>query len=125
MIFTFFANYLVAQEIQSTYKFKREEAKKLFNYYELDSLVLYKNGSFYRKEFYQYHQIKYLEHKGDWKIENGILYLNITDKKTSKTEKSWQKSTENYKYKVKKKKLIPVNDSFDIYALRKLKKVTN
>ena len=121
IIISLSSNYLYSQEIQSVYKFKKEEQKKIFYYYELDSLILYKNGSFYRKQFYQYHQINYLELKGSWKIENGILYLNISDKKTSRTEKDWTKFSGKFTYLAKKRKLIPTNDGYQFDAHKKLK----
>ena len=123
LIISLFSNCLYSQEIQSIYKFKKQEEKKNFHYYELDSLVIYRNGSFYRKRFYQYHEINYLELKGNWKIENGILYLNISDKKTSKTEKDWTKFSGKFTYLTKKKKLIPTNDGIEFDALKKLKLV--
>lgn len=120
-IIALLSNYLYSQEIQSVYRFKKEEQKKIFYYYELDSLVLYKDGSFYRKRFYQYHEIEYLELKGSWKIENGILYLSVLDKKTSKTEKDWIKLNGKIKYITKKRKLIPIKDGYQFNAHKKLK----
>ena len=74
-------NVTFSQEVKAIYKFQKEQQKKMFKYSELDSLVLYNNGSFYRKYFYQYHEIDYSEVKGNWKIENNKLSLTINNKK--------------------------------------------
>ena len=93
----------------------------MFKYSELDSLVLYKNGSFYRKKYYKYHEIDYSELKGNWKIDNGVLYLNITEKKESLEQKNWAEFNGMFKYSIKRKRLIPINDSFEIFATQNLK----
>ena len=112
---------LNAQEIHSEYKFKKEKKKSMWNYIELDSLVLYKNGTFYRNKFYHYHQINYSEYKGNWKIKNGILLLEITKKNTNKTNKNWREEKGIYKYLIKRKKIIPF-DGFEFYSDKKLKR---
>jgi hypothetical protein len=122
-----FTQNLFSQEIHSEYLFKKEKVKSRFlsngikwNYSELDSLVLFKNGSFYRKRFYHYHEINYSEQKGDWKIDNGILYLNSNQEKTSKTDTVWNEINEKYEFLIKKRKLIPT--VFEYFKMtRKLK----
>lgn len=108
IFFGLLTNFIFSQEIHSIYKFKKQQQKKLFNYYELDSLVLYKNGSFYQTYSYNYHEINYSEIKGDWKIENGILILSVNEKNDSKNNPNWEKTLAKYRYKIKRKKLSPI-----------------
>ena len=121
LIFGLLVNFTFSQEVKAIYKFKKEQQKKMFKYSELDSLVLYNNGSFYRKYVYQYHEIDYSEVKGNWKIENGILNLNITGKKESVADENWIEFNGKIRYSIVRKRLIPINDSFQIYATQKLK----
>lgn len=121
LIFGLLVNVAFSQEVIAIYKFKKEKQKKMFKYSELDSLVLYSNGSFYRKYFYQYHEIDYSEVNGNWKIENGILNLNITGKKNSVAEQNWKDFTGKFRYSIVRKRITPINDSFEIYATQKLK----
>ena len=114
-------NVSFSQEIKSIYKFEKEQKTKKFTHTEFDSLVLFSNGSFYRKYFKQFHEIEYSELKGNWKIENQVLCLSITGEKASSTEKKWTEFTGKFKYTIKRKKLIPINDSMEIYATHNLK----
>lgn len=79
---------MFCQEVESVYKFKKvkkqtyKNSKTSYFEKELDSLVLYKNGEFYRQMSYvQFDNFGFEEQKGEWRIENGILYLNIISKK--------------------------------------------
>lgn len=72
---------------------------------------------------YQYHQIDHSEYKGNWEFESGILILNIKEQNDQKTEKAWRDSNRIVHYKLKGKKLIPVNQTLKPYAIRKLKLV--
>lgn len=89
---------------------------------ELDSLVLYKNAEFYRHTSYaQFDNFGSNEQKGKWKIVNGILYLNISAKKANFSEENRKEYTGKFKYSIKRKKLIPINDGFERYAKYNLK----
>tara|TARA_R110000823_G_C15797285_1_gene486794 strand:+ start:300 stop:746 length:447 start_codon:yes stop_codon:yes gene_type:complete len=121
LIFGILVNVSFSQEVKSIYKFKKEQKKKIFTYSELDSLVLYDNGSFYRQYHYDYHQINHSELKGNWKIENGFLYLNITESKSSFADKKWAEFNGELSYLVKRRKLIPNDNHLKIYAKQNLK----
>jgi hypothetical protein len=123
-------NFSFSQEIEDTYKYRKEIGKVKYYKYkegmktskiELDSLVLYKDGTFYRKNFYTHRGIKWLEQKGNWKIDNGKLSLNINGTKTEPRQEEWTFINEEYKYKVKRKKLIPYS-GFEFKSDRKLKR---
>ncbi|NHN25987.1 hypothetical protein FIA58_009905 [Flavobacterium jejuense] len=123
ILFGLFLN-VSAQEVKSIYTFKKEQQKKLFHYSELDSLVLYNNGNFYRCYHYKYHEIHYSELKGNWSIENGLLYLNATANKSSVEDvedKEWLNCNEVLTYCIKKKQLIPFETHFKSYAKQCLK----
>lgn len=111
------------------YKFKKvkkqtyKNSKTSYFEKELDSLVLYKNGEFYRQMSYvQFDNFGFEEQKGEWRIENGILYLNIISKKEEFEKENWIKYTGEIKYLIKRKKVIPI-ESFNTYATRNLKLV--
>ena len=129
-IFSFLTNILVSQEIQSEYVYKKEKTKQKsksgikWNYVDSDSLVLYKNGTFHRTKFYHDHEIIYSELKGEWKIENDTLILNIKLEKESKSDKKWSEINSTIIYRIKKRKIKPIN-GFEFYAIRNLKLVKN
>lgn len=108
-------NLTFSQEVKSVYRFKKEVKKRIFTKYELDSLVLYKDGSFYRKEHYIYHEVFRLETKGNWKIENGKLILNIIQE--NETDDFWTSVTNKQSFTIKRRNLIFVKN----YSKRKLK----
>lgn len=123
------ANFLFCQEVESVYIFKKikkqtyKDEKITYFEKELDSLVLYKNGEFYRQMSYvQFDNFGFEEQKGEWRIENGILYLNIISKKEEFEKENWIKYTGEIKYLIKRKKVIPI-ESFNTYATRNLKLV--
>jgi hypothetical protein len=99
---------MFSQEIHSIYKFKKQKQKKNLTYYVLDSLVLFKNGNFHNTHNYNYHEIVYNETKGNWRIENGILILDVNEKKEIFKDPIWKKKVEKYQYKIKGKRLIPI-----------------
>lgn len=120
-------NFLFSQEVESVYKFKKvkkqtyKNAKTSYFEEELDSLVLYKNGEFYRQISYaQFDDFGFEEQKGQWKIENGILYLKINSKNKDFEKENWIKYIGEIKYLMKQKKVIPL-DNFKTYAKRNLK----
>ena len=128
LFFGLLVNVSFSQEVKSMYRFKKVKEQTFkgteISYLdqELDSLVLYKNAGFYRRTSYaQFDNFGSEEQKGQWKIDNGILYLNITAKKENFAEENWTEYTGKFKYSIKRKNLIPINDSFEIYATRKLK----
>jgi hypothetical protein len=127
LIYSLLINISFFQEVESVYKFKKvrkqtyKNAKTSYFEKELDSLVLYKNGEFYRQISYaQFDNFGFEEQKGEWRIENGNLYLNIIAKKEDFKNENWIKYTGEIKYLMKRKKLIPI-DSFKTYAKRNLK----
>jgi hypothetical protein len=129
LIHCLLVNVLFSQEIESVYRFKKVKKQTYKNektsYYEkeLDSLVLYNNGEFYRQISYaQFDNFGFEEQKGQWRIENGILYLNIISKKEDFEKENWNKYSGEIKYLMKRKKIIPI-DSFKTYAKRNLKLV--
>jgi hypothetical protein len=117
---------LVSQEIQSEYVYKKEKTIKKskggikWHYIDSESLVLYKNGTFHRTKFYHYHEIIYLELKGEWKIENDILILNIKLEKESKSDKKWAEINATVSYRIKRRKIKPIN-GIEFYAEQNLK----
>ena len=117
---------MVSQEIQSEYVYKKEKTIKKskggikWHYIDSDSLVLYKNGTFHRTKFYHYHEIIYSELKGEWKIENDILILNIKLEKESKSDKKWTEINETLSYRIKSRKIKPIN-GIEFYAEQNLK----
>lgn len=108
ILFGILTNIIFSQEIESIYKFKIEKQKGIFTHYELDSLVLYKNGNFHQTYLYNYHQIKYKQMKGVWKIENGKLILDVKEETDYGNDISWKKSFAEYRYKIKGKNLLPL-----------------
>ena len=128
MILGLLTNFVVSQEIHSEYIFKKEKTKlKIgsgvkWNYVDSDSLVLYDSGTFHRIKFYHYHEIIYSELKGEWKIENDTLILNIKLEKESKSDKKWSEVNSTISYRIKRKKLIPIV-GIEFYAVRNLKLV--
>jgi hypothetical protein len=123
---TFFTGY--SQEIESKYRFKKVKKVTFRNTKisstdsKLDSLVLYKNGDFYRQTSYsQIGNFGFEEQKGQWIIDNGILYLNITAKKEWFENQNWKGYNGEIKYSIKRKKLIPINGNFGIFGKRNLK----
>ena len=127
-IFSFLTNILVSQEIQSEYVYKKEKTKQKsksgikWNYVDSDSLVLYKDGTFHRTKFYHYHEVIYSELKGEWKIENDTLVLNIKLEKESKSDKKWTEINSTIIYQIKKRKIKPIN-GFEFFAVQNLKLV--
>jgi hypothetical protein len=128
LIFSLLVNISFSQEVESVYRFKKvkkqtyKNSKTSYFEKELDSLVLYKNGEFYRQTNYsQFDNFGFEVQKGQWRIENGILYLNIIAKNENFENEKWFKYSGEFKYSIKRKKLIPINDSFEIYAKRNLK----
>ena len=121
-------NILVSQEIQTEYVFKKEKTKQKsksgikWNYVDSDSLVLYKNGTFHRTKFYHYHEIIYSELKGNWKIENDTLTLNIKLEKENKSDKKWTEINSTIIYRIKRRKIKPIN-GYEFWATRNLKRV--
>lgn len=108
IFFGLLTNLIFSQEIHSIYKFKKEQQKRFFNYYELDSLVLYKNGNFHQTYSYNYHEITYTEIKGNWKIENDTLILNVNEKTDSGKDTIWKNTFAKYRYRIKGKKVLPI-----------------
>ena len=119
---------MVSQEIQSEYVYKKEKNKQKsesgtkWNYVDSDSLVLYENGTFHRIKFYNYHEIIYSELKGNWKIENDTLILNIKMEKESESDKKWSEINSTIIYQIKKRKIKPINGQ-EFWATRNLKRV--
>ena len=128
LIFGLLTNFVISQEIHSEYVFKKEKIKSKigngikWNYVDSDSLVLYENGTFHRTKFYHYHEIIYSELKGEWKIKNDTLILNIKLEKENKSDKKWTEINSEFSYEIKRRKLIPIN-GFEFYAIRNLKRV--
>ena len=128
LFFCFVGLNLTAQEVQEVYKFKKEKVKRKFlsektwNYLDLDSLTLLKNQDFHRVQFYKYHEIRYTELKGTWEIKNDTLKLSISKFNESKNKKAWVKQEGILKYKLKNRKLIPIN-GYEFSAFKNLKKI--
>ena len=128
LIFGLLTNILVSQEIQAEYVYNKEKTKQKsesgtkWNYVDSESLVLYENGTFHRTKFYHYHEIIYSELKGEWKIQNDTLILNIKLEKENKSDKDWTEINSTITYRIKKRKIKPLN-GFEFYAIRNLKRV--
>ena len=127
-IFSLLTNILFSQEIQTEYVYKKEKTIQKskngikWNYVDSDSLVLYKNGTFHRTKFYHYHEIIYSELKGNWKIENDTLILNVKLEKESKSDKKWTEINSTIIYRIKRRKIKPIN-GYEFWATRNLKRV--
>lgn len=123
LILSFFNKDLFSQKIHSQYIFKKEKTKsRLFNkinwyYLESDSLVLNNNGTFHRTYKFIFHETSNLEHRGYWSIKNEILLLEITSEKNTA---NWKEINKKCEYKIKKRKINPVN-RFGLCSNRKLK----
>ena len=109
IIFGFISSFSFSQEIENTYIYKVEKSKSPFgndttvSYTDLDSLVIYKNGTFHQTKYFSYLcEYAFTEFVGKWKIENEILILNITAKKSGKDETKWTPLTESVVYKIKR-----------------------
>ncbi len=126
-----------SQDIESVYRFKRAKqqtfrgTKISYISSELDSLVLYKNGDFYRQTSYsQFDNLGSDEQKGIWKINNNILYLELKSR-TDGNDKQWRSTNGKFKYKMVRRRLKPINDDifkknedpFEIFATHILKLV--
>lgn len=129
LIFSLLVNISFSQEVESVYRFikfrKQTYKNEKISYFEqeLDSLILFKNGEFYRQTSYaQFDNFGFEEQKGKWRIEKGILYLNIISKKEDFEKENWTKYTGEIKYSMKRKKIVPIA-SFKTYAKRNLKLV--
>ena len=128
LIFSLLINFVISQEIHSEYVFKKEKTKSeigsgiKWNYIDSDSLVLYENGTFHRTKFYHYHEIIYSELKGEWKIKNDTLILNIKLEKESKSDKNWTEINSTISYRIRKRKIKPIN-GYEFWATRNLKRV--
>ena len=128
LIFGLLTNFVISQEIHSEYSYKKEKTKSKigsgieWDYIDSDSLVLYENGTFHRTKFYNYHEIIYSELKGEWKIENDTLILNIMQEKESKSDKDWTEINSTITYRIRKRKIKPIN-GHEFWATRNLKRV--
>ena len=128
LIFGLLTNFMVSQKIHSEYVYKKEKTKSKigsgikWNYVDSDSLVLYKSGTFHRTKFYHYHEIIYSELKGEWKIENDTLILNIKMVNANKSVKNWTKINSIIKYRIKGRKIKPIN-GYEFWATRNLKRL--
>lgn len=112
-------NYLIAQEIEFEYKFK--EIKK--DYFGIDSLVLYKNGIFFRKKLYHFHGIESYNEKGNWNIIGDSLFLNlISIKAFPESNKEWNDFQRTDKFLIRRKRIFPVFDG-RLYRKKKLKRI--
>lgn len=121
-----------SQDVESIYRFKKVKKQTFrstkISYIDtkLDSLVLYKNGDFYRQTSYsQFDNFGFAEQKGKWKLDNKILYLEI-QKKNDEIEPKWSNASGKFNYKIDKRKLTPINDGgFEIYAIYILKLISH
>lgn len=130
LLFGLLTNDLMSQEIHSEYKFKKEKTKSRFlsdvkwYYRELDSLVLFENGTFFRSYKFNYHEFTYLDYKGNWKIVKDTLVLELTHEK-SLPDGNWNEINNKCEFRIKRRKLIPnteynINGNYGI-CYRKLK----
>ena len=128
LLFCFIGCNLAAQEVEEIYKFKKEKVKrrllsgKKWNYLDLDSLTLFKNQDFHRVQFYRYHEIRFTELKGTWIIENDTLILSVSKLNDSKINKDWVNQDDSLKYKMRNRKVIPIN-GYKFSAFKDLKKI--
>ncbi len=121
-------NFVISQEINSKYVYKKEKTKSKtgsgikWDYIDSDSLVLYENGTFHRTKFHHYHEIIYSELKGEWKIKNDTLILNIKQEKENNSDKNWTEISSTISYRIRKRKIKPIN-GYEFSATRNLKRV--
>ncbi|WP_456439575.1 hypothetical protein [Psychroserpens sp.] len=114
-----------SQEISTIYKYKTEKIK--FGYrksniqwdiFELDRLVLYKDGTFYRNRIFQFNELSQTEYIGTWNKKERILILNCINSKNKQKHEIDKK----FEFKVKRKKIIPLS-GLDNHRNRVLKKI--
>lgn len=112
-VFGLLTKSLISQEIDKTYLYKKEKRRNVsqWNITSVDSLVLYKNGTFHRTRSYKFHEIIYVEIKGDWKIKNDTLHLNVQLIKENKSDTEWTKINSKLRYLRKRRKLKPIDRS--------------
>ncbi|WP_412561732.1 hypothetical protein [Winogradskyella sp. MIT101101] len=119
----FFINISFGQEIESIYLFKKElNNKNGFSYFESDSLVLYKNGEFYRKKYFWNHEVIESEYNGVWSRNNNILELNITSTKEYSKAENIHCSLVRY-YKIKRQRIVPKKGFQCEFKTRRLKRI--
>ena len=83
-------------------------------------MILFNNKTFYRKRFYHYHEIRNIEQKGEWKIQDKVLTLFVRNEKEENDSDKWNKVEKINDFKIYKRKLIP-NPSYEMFTDRKLK----
>ena len=119
LIFVFFYNSLISQEIYANYKYNKTEKNGYFIYFESENLILYKDGTFTKSYFYKYHEINSEELNGNWKIENDKLLLIATAEKQFGDE-NWTEINEPFSYNLKRKKIVPENNNKNLFVQKKL-----
>ncbi|AUC77444.1 hypothetical protein [Olleya sp. Bg11-27] len=108
---------LISQEIEFAYEFRKVNR----NYSGLDSLIIYKNGTYFRKKLYHIHGIESYNEKGQWKIIDDSLFLNLESIKTfPESNNEWNDFERTDKFLIKRKNIIPVFHGI-IYRKKKLK----
>ena len=80
-------------------------------HYESRKFVLYKNGTFHRTRSYKFHEVIYSEIKGDWKIKNDTIHLNVQLLKKDKSDTEWTEINSRLRYLRKRRKLKPIDRS--------------
>lgn len=93
---------------QEIYLYKKIKKKKKWKEISIDSLVLYSDGSFYRKSHYQYHEIIDIVEKGEWSKKDNILTLHT--KKKLDVFDEWISDKNIKKLKIRRKKIISIDE---------------
>ncbi len=131
LIFSMLAISLYSQEVYRTYELKKLKGplfkviqvklsnKKAFNI--MDSLTLFNNGEYFRKEYSNFHQLESFEEKGKWVITKDSLFLHVNKIRVfPEYNKEWKLYNRIDTFLIKKTKIIPLfNDS--LYRSKKLK----
>ncbi|WP_460219996.1 hypothetical protein [Psychroserpens sp. MEBiC05023] len=112
LCFVTFINLSSSQDIIATYVYEKElegrnSIKEYTTWYfsRLDSLVLYKDGTFYRNVKMKFNETIQTQYNGKWRKENRILTLyNLKINNEEKLD-----DRKEFRFKIKRKKIIPLS----------------
>lgn len=95
-----------SRDIHSIYKLHKYKFYRRSSMHEDDSIVLHKDGTFYRNYSFMYHEVTQFEAKGNWEIQKDTLILNETSRTAEKI--GWQDTNHTEKFLVRKEDILPI-----------------
>lgn len=123
LILTLFTNSAISQEIHSEYFFNKQKGKFILrNCYESERLILHKMGYFEYEKSDTCKDVFKNYIVGDWIIKNDTLFLNFKMCDAARAKNDSCIIELEYLYKIKGKKIIPLN-GFEYHSKRTLKRV--